>query len=283
MNEPNWRKYQKSLNRHETRRRSVKNLFWSLSGLVFVLCGGFSALRYFPLRTLANVPMEVQAGIPKNIKRVNVQQTLSDVLKDKSQKSELTISEPIQNKLDHLFRQYKVDWAAAAVIDAKTGAILALSSHSEKDPEFSKIAFNAMYPAASVFKVVTSAAAMDQNLLNPQSEVAFTGDSRFVAPKELENAKGAQTMSLEKAFANSANKIFGRVAAYKLSPEILIDYAQRFGFNQNIPSDVAISSGQYHLESHEVIDLARTGAGFGDVTLSPFHAALMAAAISNHG
>jgi cell division protein FtsI/penicillin-binding protein 2 len=56
----------------------------------------------------------------------------------------------------------------------------------------------------------------------------------------------------------------------------------QFGFNREIPFDFRLQTSRAAVPQ-EPYPMARTAAGFGDVYLSPVHAALLAAAVGNGG
>ena len=75
---------------------------------------------------------------------------------------EYTLDERLQNKMDWLFRRWKPDYGAFAAVDAETGEVLVLSSYAREDHTLGNLALRASYPAASIFKVVTAAAAINE-------------------------------------------------------------------------------------------------------------------------
>ena len=89
-------------------------------------------------------------------------------------------------------------------------------------------------------------------------------------------------MTLEEAIARSANAVFGKVAVNHVGGPVLEEYLSKFGFGQTIPFDLPVetSRGQVPKEEYE---LARTGAGFGEVYVSPLHMAMIMSAIASGG
>ena len=89
-------------------------------------------------------------------------------------------------------------------------------------------------------------------------------------------------MTLEEAIARSANAVFGKVAVNHVGGPVLEEYLAKFGFGQTIPFDLPVepSWGQVPKDDYE---LARTGAGFGEVYVSPLHVAMIMSAIASGG
>jgi cell division protein FtsI/penicillin-binding protein 2 len=81
----------------------------------------------------------------------------------------------------------------------------------------------------------------------------------------------------------SANVIFAKLTQRYLSPEALKHAAARFHFNREIsfpvPTDVSLAA----VPDSDEFRFAQTGAGFGDVYLSPLHGALLASVAANKG
>jgi cell division protein FtsI/penicillin-binding protein 2 len=89
-------------------------------------------------------------------------------------------------------------------------------------------------------------------------------------------------LTFEQALGHSTNVVFARLAHKNLSSEMLVKHTKSFLFGGNIPFelDVAPSTATVPEDRDE---MAKTAAGFGDVKISPLHAAMMAAAVANGG
>jgi cell division protein FtsI/penicillin-binding protein 2 len=107
-----------------------------------------------------------------------------------------------------------------AVLDARKGSVLALAG----------IAFSALQPPGSSFKVVTSVAALEGGHATPEDEYPFES-SNTVVGREIRNAGDALCGgTLTQAFASSCNTVFAPLGVEVGGPELL-DAAERFGFN----------------------------------------------------
>ena len=89
-------------------------------------------------------------------------------------------------------------------------------------------------------------------------------------------------ISLADAMGKSCNPAFARVALNRLSLGVLQNYAVSFGFNGSLPFDLPLDESRFNCPNDD-FEVARTAAGFGDVTVSPLHAAVITAAIANDG
>ncbi len=291
-----WRDYQRRLEASRRRKSKLRSLvsvmlgLTALGGVVFLLgafwgtdndvravndCSRPAAVQNDPKAILSGlITPEMLVDAPKElkVKKGDADWTL-----------QLSLNPELQNFIQEKLERYKVDWAGIAVLDPKTGEVLALAYHSEKNPLIDDLALRATFPAASVFKIVTSAAALEEGGYHPESKVAFCGNMYGVKRRQLLRDSGSNQMTLRKAFAKSANAVFGKIAAHDLNGPLLDDYASRFGFNTDIPFEVPLDQSVADIPKGDVVDEARTAAGFGKVTLSPLHGALMAAAVLNEG
>jgi len=86
---------------------------------------------------------------------------------------------------------------------------------------------------------------------------------------------------LAEALGKSNNVVYAKVGV-QLGPQVLEASLRRFGFNQAIPFDFSLQESHASVPT-ETYPLGRTAAGFGEVYLSPVHAALISAAIANGG
>jgi len=89
-------------------------------------------------------------------------------------------------------------------------------------------------------------------------------------------------MTLEEAIARSANAVFGKVAVNDVGGPVLEEYLAKFGFGARIPFDLPVETSHGQVPKEE-FELARTGAGFGEVYVSPLHMAMIMSAIASGG
>jgi len=195
-----------------------------------------------------------------------------------------TIDSSIQNRVKSYFEKYKVPYGSFVAMSPKTGKILALVDYSSRDPLAKDLSLRASYPAASIFKLITAAAALEEKHLSPDISIAYRGESNRLRPAYWKDnpRKDKFKMSISEAFAMSNNIVFAKVAYRWLDIPTLIDYGERFGFNRPIPFENEVEISHMKINDNEG-ELEKTAAGFGDVQLSPLHAALIGSAIANNG
>jgi cell division protein FtsI/penicillin-binding protein 2 len=78
--------------------------------------------------------------------------------------------------------------------------------------------------------------------------------------------------------------VFGRLGLEHVGGKALIDYASRFGFNQDLGGDFAVDRSQTRLDPENDWSVAETASGYtSETTMSPVHGALLAASAINGG
>ena len=195
-----------------------------------------------------------------------------------------TLDPVLQDKITALFERYKVPYGAFVAISPKTGKILAMVGYSEKNGSDEQIALRATYPAASVFKLVTAAAALEKGKVEPETVINFRGGLYSLSPRNWTDnpKKDKNKITLADAMGKSCNVAFAKVALRWLEADDLLRSAEKFGFNNTINFEFPVQQSKVYVENNDA-SMAKTAAGFGNVTLSPLHGAMMAAAIANDG
>lgn len=196
----------------------------------------------------------------------------------------LTLNKDLQSSAVELLKKYKVAWGSIVAIEPSSGKVLALASHSEKEPYAKPVALRGTFPAASLFKIITSAAALEQSALNPDSVIHYRGGDYTLnySNYQPDARRDTRLMSFEGALTRSCNPVFARIALQNLSYKTLTSYAYSFGFNNDLPFDCDVERSGFHI-GRDNYSVARTAAGFGEVYISPLHAATLIASIGNGG
>jgi len=197
------------------------------------------------------------------------------------------IDERIQEAVYSLFANYHPDYAAFVAIDAKTGRVIAMASYSNSEEHVGNLTIQPTFPAASVFKIVTAAAAIELNKVNANTVIPYNGKSSSLYKRNVlrhKSNKWTRRPTLREAFAKSVNSVFGRLGVFQVGAENLDEFATRFGFNQELSSDMALNGGQMKLASNDTWELAEVASGYTrNSTLSPIHGAMIAGILVNNG
>ncbi|WKZ57422.1 MAG: penicillin-binding transpeptidase domain-containing protein [Bdellovibrionota bacterium] len=192
-----------------------------------------------------------------------------------------TVQPELQEYAETLVRSTRSHHVAIALMDPQTGRILAVAGKSKSVPN--PLLHDAV-PAASLFKVVTAAAALERASYSPLSKVYYRG-----GPYTLERwnylpdpKRDRISMTLAEALGKSCNPVFGRIALKHLSAPVLQQYARSFGFNQPLRADFQLPASSATIPS-SAYELSRTAAGFGKVYMTPIHAVTFMSTVANEG
>lgn len=194
----------------------------------------------------------------------------------------LTLQPGLQRTTKQLLRNARPVAGAAALIDATSGAVLALAEIGSSSG--GSLLFDPVAPAASVFKIVTTAALYERTTVSPTQSVCIDGGLRRIERKHLEPArgKGAVCSPLSQALGHSRNAVFAQLATQKLMRTDLLEVAEAIGFNQPLPFDAPARLGKLEVPYNDLA-FARTAAGFQNSHLSVLGAAQIMYTITRGG
>jgi cell division protein FtsI/penicillin-binding protein 2 len=195
----------------------------------------------------------------------------------------LTLDPRLQGRLERSLAAYRVPWGATVLLEVGSGRVLALAEHSQAEPGRRGLALSALAPAASIFKIVTAAALLERGV-GAEDEVCYHGGRRRLQPRLLADdpRRDRRCATLAEAFGHSTNVVFAKLADRDLDGPALRATAERFLFNVPITFPRAVEPSPANIPD-DPFGLANAAAGFGDVKLSPLHAALLASVIANGG
>jgi cell division protein FtsI/penicillin-binding protein 2 len=194
----------------------------------------------------------------------------------------LTLDPALHDKLSEILLHYQTPYGAVVAIEPATGRVLAMAEHSTQEPPLRGLTTRAVFPAASIFKIVTASALLGSGL-QPDSQQCFHGGKRRISEKLLvDSQRDQRCYSLATALAMSANVVFAKLTVKHLSAPQLEAAADAFRFNRPLEFDIPTDVSMAAIPS-DPLGLASAGSGFGDVYLSPLHGAAIAAAIASEG
>ena len=188
----------------------------------------------------------------------------------------LTLEPITQNKMEQYLKRSKIIFGSYVTLDVKTGKILNLQGKYRKR-KFSfdtPVYLRAAYPAASLFKIITAAAAMETNPIGPDHLINIPYQCRYIRRQNwLRNQRRDKTsIILSDAFGRSCNVAFGRLALYWAGYDSIIRLANLFHFNLPIEFELGLEQSYAFFPTRNQItgkELAKLGAGFGSVFVSP--------------
>ncbi len=179
-------------------------------------------------------------------------------------------------RMDQLLRQQRPGAAVYVTVDMATNEILAWGARSDSlnhaTPHWLG---KSTFPAASLIKIVTSAAAIESNRYDPLTEIPMIGRSTTLYYRQLKvpkNYKGPH-VTLQDAFAKSINPAMGLIGK-ELGGKRMKSTAFRFGFNRPFPGNFPQISR--FMPPDTGFALAEATSGFTSKnTISVLHAAAM--------
>jgi cell division protein FtsI/penicillin-binding protein 2 len=221
----------------------------------------------------------------------------------------LTIDSSVQYMVQTALAQYVKNAQAhsgtVVILDARTGAIVSMAGYPSFDPNsystyadklgcngneqvFFNPALYCAYEPGSTMKAVTMAAALDQNLITPNTSIDDRGiltfqDNTPPVTNWANIAYGQETMT--QVLEHSANVGAAWVAHDVLGPGRFYPYLSRFGFAETVGIDGPEQSGYYRTTTDpgwSPSDLARQSFG-QTILVTPLQMAQAYQAIANGG
>jgi penicillin-binding protein 2 len=226
-----------------------------------------------------------------------------------------TFDREFQKKVQDILGQ---QLGAIAVLEAKTGRVLALATYPNFDPNpfatgisdwqwqnlqadarrpLVNRATQGTYPPGSVFKIVTMSAGMEEGGLGATSSFLCLGTWSGLGPQWPKTCwlrSGHGNIPLNRALTVSCDITFYQVGLMLngLDQEVLPDYARRFGFGTLTGIEVEEEPGlvpdpawkiQTKGEGWAPGDTVNLAIGQGELLVSPLQVAVMLAAMGNGG
>jgi membrane peptidoglycan carboxypeptidase len=196
----------------------------------------------------------------------------------------LTIDWDLQRFIAEKASQYKLYYGAIVVMDAGSGDILALYGQGLGGEQDCGLGLDPDL-GASIFKLVTAVAALEQAGFTPESVFSYNGSAYTLYKKQLTNLRNRWTedISLADAFARSNNVVFGKLGCMHLGQQPLVITADKMGFGKSPLQEISITPSESYLPQDEY-GIAELACGFNRHTrISPLHAAQMVTAVLNDG
>jgi peptidoglycan glycosyltransferase len=211
---------------------------------------------------------------------------------------------------------------AVVVLDARTGAVLAMASQPAYDPNrvldeeytrglyancnpasgcqnpFFNRAAQGAYVPGSTWKTITLIAALDTGQATPETvfdvgppvrdEQGTYYVYRIGGSEVVDRNHPDRVLDLTRAYMVSANAVFGRLGG-EMTPATFVDYAARLGFSRGEapPLEIETSAAQLANDPQDIYEndflRAITAIGQGELLTSPLNMALVVAAVLNEG
>jgi penicillin-binding protein A len=169
-------------------------------------------------------------------------------------------------------------------VHAPTGRILAWQEYRRPGHGGHPLT-EALTPAASLFKIVTTVALFERSPVMPTSLVCIDGGEHEIERFHLTPPPASSTVRCRpfgEALGFSRNAVFAQLATEHLLRRDLIEVAERLGFNHPLAFDVPAQMGSLSVPYND-LEFARTAAGFRGSKLSVLGAAQLVYLIASGG
>ncbi len=303
-----WRDYQDRLNTtaaNRKRHRRLFRFFLLLAGLAFTGWAAVTGIGHLQNRFTED------AGRPSAVTTTPSQMDQRPGQLDKLKLQSLLVSGQFMNiKADRFYitadnRRLSVDTSldmklqnflygkmntahakqiAMVVLAPDSGRVISMVGFDKNNPE-TNACLDSRIPAASVFKIVTAAAAIDILDFSPDTVFFFNGAKHTLYKRQLKEKKNRYTnrITFNQSFAQSVNPVFGKLGKHHLGKDNLEEFSRAFGFNQRFGFEIPLEPSRFEA-TDDPYNWAELACGFNrSTTISPLHGALMAAAVANTG
>ncbi len=172
-----------------------------------------------------------------------------------------------------IVEQGHVQRAHIVVMDLETGA---LAAYVSTDP--ATFPPDRAYPAASLVKVVTAAAALDAAPSLAQASCRFAGSPYVLTRARVDPPRRGNEISLQRALATSNNQCFAQWAVHRVGARGMLDAIDRFGLLS--PPAPDHPPGDVKDPGDDAYELGRLGSGLDGLMITPLHAAQLAGTLA---
>ena len=158
-------------------------------------------------------------------------------------RAELTLDPRLQQSTENLLRAFQIPFAGAVVVSIPDGRVLALVGQSAADPRLgpSELALRAWAPAASVFKVISATALVENGIMGSTRTCYHGGVSSILADNLVDlPAIDRRCDTLAFGLGKSQNAIIAKLATRHLTAGDLARVGRSFGFDEAIPFELPV-------------------------------------------
>ena len=263
-----WRTYQSRLNRRRRRRHTLKRSLLVLAALSLLILSGYGVRQGLNAVARLTPPAAREAPQPPERKfwtRTRLRALLAEESFLNRTKTRFEIqqgphrfsgSTTLDPQLQHDLvseletwmakERYRSRYVGVVVMEPENGKVLGFVGHDKLTPEANPC-LNSQFPAASIFKIVTAAAAIEAADITRGTRLNYNGGPHTLYKSQLKDKHNRYTryLTLQEAFAKSINPVFGKLGANRLGREKLTEYATVFAFNQSIPWEFPLPPSRF--------------------------------------
>ena len=200
--------------------------------------------------------------------------------------AELTLRHDLQALSGRLLARARPVRGAAIMVDTRSGKVLVFDRYVRHGTAPLSLLTQASAPAASLFKLVTTAALLAKTPVSPSTRVCTRGGEAGIGRRHLQPPPRELAEQLcapfWQALGHSRNAVYAQLSTQHLLRGDLLQMAQAIGFDSELAFDVPAQVGHVELPYND-LEFARASAGFVGSTLSPLGVAHLTLAIARGG
>ena len=211
----------------------------------------------------------------------------------------LTINKEIQDiverELENAYEKYNPEGIWAIAMDPKTGAILAISSKPDYDPnnyqDYDATIYNQnipiwmTYEPGSTFKVITMASALNEGLIDLDNQTYYDNGYEYVGGARIKSWKkgGHGLQTFRQVLQNSSNPGFVEIGR-RLGKDNLWNYIESFGLTKKTGVDLVGESAGIMFSYENFNELEQATVSFGQgISITPIQLVTAVSAVVNGG
>ncbi len=183
-----------------------------------------------------------------------------------------TLDTELTRNVFKVLHKGKVALGHVILLDPDTGRVLTYAS-----TDVDRFPPNKLYPAASLVKIITAAAALDRDPGLAKIPCRYSGSPYKLTRKSIDPPRSGHEVSLRKALASSNNQCFAQLAVHAVGEVPLLDAISRFGW-LSVPAPAhpagSVDSGE------DRYDVGLLGCGLAGSRITPMHAIQLAATLA---
>ncbi len=207
----------------------------------------------------------------------------------------MEIQDIMERELNNAVAKYNPECALAIAMNPKTGAILALSSKPDFDPNNYSASTTEIinrnlpvwksYEPGSTFKILTFASALEENLFDMNKDTYYDKGYEMVGGARIKSWKagGHGLQTYLQVLQNSSNPGFVEIGR-KLGKENLLKYINLFGFGQKTGVDIVGESTGIMFKEENFGPVEQATVAFGQgISITPLQLVTAVSSVVNGG
>ena len=294
-----WRAYQSVLcqdshrERQHKRRSKILLMILLLVGVIYIISGTpLIGTAYYnsPRKSTEESSANKSRFDKEDLRRLFSAKRFSNlkkpyvnvILNNRHLHVKTTIDPDLQQSIMNVVNTNAYRYMGIVAMNPANGKILSMVSYDRDNPD-NNVCVSNRFPSASIFKIITAAAAIEKCGFNAESEVSFVGGKHTLYKSQIRHA-GGYGMSLRDSFAQSVNPVFGKIGVHYVGKKGLEKYAFAFGFNRMINFDLPMQPSTLYMSADDQFQWAEVASGYNrDTVISAVHGAMIGSAVANQG